>query len=124
MTKQEAQELHRKFNSLDNNAVQPISRKWEESRLVIITKLFINKCDGYRAAMLWSADLYNLIGDADIDKGSAYLYVRDNAARIMLLDNSRKVDFTLFVLKLKKLLEEANEEDHAAIFKDEFDAWV
>lgn len=118
-----AQQIEAKFNSLDNGAVQPISRKWEESKLVLIAKLFINRCEGYRAAMLWSADLYNLIGNADIDKGSIYLYVRDNAARIILLDNSRKADFTLFILKLKKLLEEANEEDHAAIFKGAFDNW-
>ena len=116
------QELNRKFNSLDNDAVQPISRKWEGGRLILKSKLFINKC-GHRAAMLWSADLHNLIGDADIDKGSAYLYVRDNAARIILLDSSRKSDFTLFVLKLKKLLEEAHEEDHAAIFKGAFENW-
>tara|TARA_R100000655_G_scaffold14352_1_gene31970 strand:- start:227 stop:592 length:366 start_codon:yes stop_codon:yes gene_type:complete len=117
------QELNRKFISLSDNAVQPISRKWEENRLVLKSKLFINKCGRDRAVMLASSDLYDLIGQKDTERKGIYLHVRKNSARIILFNNSRKKDFTLFVLKIKKLLEETHEETHAAIFKNAFENW-
>jgi len=107
-------EIVKKFKMLDKNCVLRISDK----------NLWINRDGIDRAVMVWSSTAYKIMGSVDINNGDLYLLVRENLAKIILLNRASKSEFTRLILNIKGLIEKSeSEEDQVIIFKKCFDSW-
>ncbi len=108
--------LERNFNIIKGNAILPI--------LSHDKQLCLNKLDQRKAITLFGTDLYDLIGRTDIKRNGVYLLVRKKRAMIILLQGYKKNEFYSLISKIQSSIEKAQtSEEHALIFKNEFDAW-